>query len=50
MKKKKNFSIIFPIKEILIENTFALDSIKLKNELEFLTNTSLFFLKKKRDH
>tara|TARA_B110000967_G_C18807341_1_gene521726 strand:- start:50 stop:718 length:669 start_codon:yes stop_codon:yes gene_type:complete len=46
-EKKKNFSIIFPIKEILIENTFALDSIKLKNELEFLTNTSLFFLKKK---
>ena len=45
--KKKNFSIIFPIKKIVIENSVALDLIKLKAELEFLINTSLFFLKKK---
>ena len=44
--KKKNFSIIFPIKKIVIENSVALDLIKLKAELEFLKNTSLFFLKK----
>jgi cell division septal protein FtsQ len=45
-KEKKNFSIIFPIKNIVIENSFALDLIKLKVELEFLRNTSLFFLQK----
>ena len=44
--KKKNFSIIFPIKKIVIENSVALDLIKLKAELEFLKTTSLFFLKK----
>tara|TARA_B110000967_G_scaffold206156_1_gene252196 strand:+ start:1459 stop:2127 length:669 start_codon:yes stop_codon:yes gene_type:complete len=46
-EKKKNLSIIFPIKEIIIENTLAVDLIKLKAEIEFLRNTSLFFLKKK---
>jgi len=46
-KKKKNLSIIFPIKEIIIENTLAVDLIKLKAEINFLRNTSLFFLKKK---
>jgi cell division septal protein FtsQ len=47
-EKKKNFSIIFPIKKIIINNTLAVDSIKLKAELEFLRNTSLFFLKEKQ--
>ena len=42
-EKKKNLSIIFPIKEIIIENTLAVDLIKLKAEIEFLRNTSLFF-------
>jgi cell division protein FtsQ len=45
---KQNFSIIFPIKKIIIENTNALDLIKLKVELEFLKNSSLFFLKEKK--
>ena len=43
-EQKKNFSVIFPIKKIIIEETFAVNLIKLKNELEFLRNTSLFFL------
>ena len=34
-------------KEIIINNTLAVDRIRLKTELEFLKNTSLFFLKKK---
>ena len=46
--QKKNFSIIFPIKEITIENTFFFDLTKLKSELEFLRNTSLFFLNEKK--
>jgi cell division septal protein FtsQ len=44
-EKKQNLSIIFPIKKIIIEGTNAIDLIKLKLELEFLRNTSLFFLK-----
>ena len=43
--EKKNFSIIFPINKIIIKGTYAVDLIKLKAELEFLRNTSLFFLK-----
>ena len=46
-EQKQNFSIIFPIKEITIKGTNAVDIGKLKTELEFLRNTSLFFLKKK---
>ena len=46
-EQKKNFSIIFPIKKIIIEDTLAVDRIRLKYELDFLRNTSLFFLKKK---
>jgi len=46
-EKKQKTSIIFPIKEIIIENAFAVDLIELNSELEFLKNTSLFFLKKK---
>ena len=45
--QKKNFSIIFPIKEIIIENTHAFDLNQLKSKLEFLKDTSLLFLKKK---
>ena len=47
-EQKQNFSIFFPIKEIIIEDTLAVDLKKLKTELEFLRSTSLFFLKKKK--
>ena len=46
-KKKNNFSIFFPIQKITIEGTYAVDLIKLKKDLEFLRETSLFFLKEK---
>ena len=46
--QKQNFSIIFPIKNIIIEELLAVDLIKLRTELEFLRNTSLFFLKEKK--
>ena len=46
-EQKQNFSIIFPIKEIIIEGTFVVKLTKLKSELEFLRETSLFFLKEK---
>jgi len=44
---KKIFNIIFPIEEITIEGTSAINLSKLKIELEFLKKTSLFFLKDK---
>ena len=47
-EKKQNLSIIFPIQEIIIEGTYAVDVIKLKSELEFLRNTSLFYLKENK--
>jgi len=47
-EKKQNFNIIFPIKNIIIEELLAVDLIKLRTELEFLRNTSLFFLKEKK--
>ena len=47
-EQKENFIIFFPIKKIIINNTLAVDSKKLKAELEFLKNTSLFFLKEKQ--
>ena len=46
-ERKHNYSIFFPIKKIIIKNTFAVDLTKLKVELNFLKNTSLFFLKNK---
>ena len=46
-EKKQNLSTIFPIKEIIIEGAVVLNLIKLKSELEFIKNTSLFFLKEK---
>jgi|TARA_B110000971_G_C19849713_1_gene426504 cell division protein FtsQ len=47
-EKKQDISFIFPIKKILIEETLTVDIVKLKAELEFLRNTSLFFLKQKK--
>ena len=47
-EQKQSFSIIFPIKEIIIENTLAVNLIKLKSELDFLRKTSLFFLKEEK--
>jgi len=44
---KKIFSIIFPIKEIVIEGARATNLTKLQVDLNFLINTSLFFLKEK---
>ena len=47
-ERQENTSFIFPIKKIKIKNTLAVDLIKIKRELKFLTNTSLFFLNKKK--
>ena len=47
-EKKKISSIVFPIKKITIENTVGVDLIKLKLDLNFLKNTSLFFLREKK--
>ena len=46
-EQKNNASFIFPIKKIIVENTFIVDSIKLNKKLEFLKNSSLFFLDEK---
>tara|TARA_B110000444_G_scaffold227385_1_gene232510 strand:- start:1250 stop:1915 length:666 start_codon:yes stop_codon:yes gene_type:complete len=43
---KESLSILFPIKEILIENNVGTNLIKLKSDLNFLVNTNLFFLNK----
>jgi len=47
-EQKQSLSIFFPIKNIVIKNTFAIDLIKLKGELEFLKGSSLFFLKEEK--
>ena len=47
-KEKKILSIFFPIKKIIIENAYAVNSNKLKIELDFLRNSSLFFLQEKK--
>jgi len=47
-EQRENPSIFFPIKKIIIENTLAVDLNKLKAELEFLRNSSLFYLQKKK--
>ena len=47
-ESKKNFSFIFPIKEIFIQNNIATDSIKLKSDLNFLINSSLFSLNEEK--
>ena len=45
---KEGFSILFPIKEVLIENNVATNLSKLKSDLNFLVNSSLFFLNKEK--
>mgnify|MGYP001257371816 FL=1 len=46
-EKNFSFSVVFPIKKVVIENTVGVDLIKLKSDLNFLINTSLLFLKEK---
>ena len=46
--EKKRFSIIFPIKKILIENNEATNLSKLKSDLSDLINTNLFFLNEEK--
>ena len=43
---KESVSIIFPIKEILIENNVAINLLEFKSDLNFLINTNLFLLNK----
>jgi cell division septal protein FtsQ len=45
---KKKSSIFFPIKEISIENNVATNSLQLRSDLNFLMNSSLLFLNKKK--
>ncbi|MDC0426585.1 FtsQ-type POTRA domain-containing protein [Pelagibacteraceae bacterium] len=42
------FSILFPIKKILIENNKVIESSKLKLNLSFLNDSSLFFLNEEK--
>ena len=44
---KKNKSIFFPIKNVVIEETILIDKNQLRLNLELLKNKSLFFLKNK---
>ena len=41
---EKTPSFLFPIQEIIIQNNIAIDSSELKSDLNFLIDTSLFFL------
>ena len=45
---KRSPSFFFPIEEILIEKNIAINLLEIKAELEFLINTSLFFLDKEK--
>ena len=45
---KRSPSFFFPIEEILIEKNVAINLLKIKAELGFLINTSLFFLDKEK--
>jgi cell division septal protein FtsQ len=47
-ESRESPSIFFPIKKILIENTEATNLPKLKNDLNFLINTSLLFLNEEK--
>ena len=48
-KHKKKFTrIFFPVKKILVENTVAINSLELRRDLNFLLNSSLFFLDKEK--
>ena len=44
----ENSSILFPIKEVVIENNFVMNSMRLKSDFNFLINESLFFLNKEK--
>jgi len=45
---KENFSILFPIKEIIVENNVATNLLELQFDFNFLINTNLFFLDDKK--
>ena len=45
---KLSISVIFPIKEIFIKNSVAIDLLELKSDLNFLINSSLLFLNKEK--
>ena len=47
-KNKESLSIIFPLKEILIENNIAINLLEFKSDLNFLINTNLFFLNEEK--
>jgi cell division septal protein FtsQ len=47
-KNKESLSIIFPLKEILIENNIAINLLEFKSDLSFLINTNLFFLNEEK--
>ena len=47
-KKNENFSLIFPIKKILIENNKIVSSKKIRIELEYLMGKSLLFFDKNK--
>ena len=46
--KKENYSLFFPIKNIVIENNIATDLLELKSDLNFLFNTSLLYINKEK--
>jgi cell division septal protein FtsQ len=47
-KYNKSFSIVFPIKEILIENNVASNLLELETELNYLKNSNLIFLNEEK--
>ena len=46
--KKENYSLFFPIKNIVIENNVATNLSELKSDLNFLFNKSLLYLNKEK--
>jgi len=47
-KYNKSFSIVFPIKEILIENNVASNLLELETELNYLKNSNLIFINEEK--
>ena len=47
-ESRESASIFFPIKKILIKNTIAVNSSKLKSDLTFLISSSLLFLNEEK--
>ena len=47
-ESRESASIFFPIKKILIKNTIAINSSKLKSDLTFLISSSLLFLNEEK--